>query len=134
MRYFVTTLVTAALAAGICAAEESATPATSGSATTSSTESTEAETQAVTPERVIIMSGNRNGASQEVMAVMYDTSDLNFNDPRAPRFLFVDSKGKTALGIGGYVEASMQYDFDGAIDNPGFVTASIPVPSDPKLR
>lgn len=80
------------------------------------------------------MSGNRNGASQEVMAVMYDTSDLNFNDPRAPRFLFVDSKGKTALGIGGYVEASMQYDFDGAIDNPGFVTASIPVPSDPKLR
>lgn len=86
------------------------------------------------PERVIILSGNKNGASPEVMAVMYDTSELHFNDPSAPRFLFVDREGNTALGIGGYIEATGMYDFDGAIDNNGFVTNQISVPYNPKLR
>lgn len=86
------------------------------------------------PERVILMTGDRNGVADEVMAVIYDTKGLHFHDPSAPRFLFVDREGNTALGIGGYVEVTGMYDFDGAIDCNGFVTEMIAVPSSRGLR
>lgn len=82
------------------------------------------------PERAIIVSGDTAKADKDIEIVMYDTKDLHFQDPSSPRFLFIDTKGKTALGIGGYIEGVGQYDFNGAIDGNGFTTFEIPVPRD----
>ncbi|MDE6120965.1 MAG: porin, partial [Muribaculaceae bacterium] len=57
-----------------------------------------------------------------------------FEDPAAPRFLFLDKEGKVALGIGGNVKAVAMYDMAGAIDDDEFVTNLIPVPFNPARR
>ncbi len=86
------------------------------------------------PERVMILTGDRDSLNHTLMAVLYDTEDLNFQDPRAPRFLLVDRSGNTALGIGGYVEGVGMYDMRGAIDDNGFAVEEIPIPANPELR
>ena len=48
------------------------------------------------------------------------------HEPQAPRFLLTDRKGKFALGIGGYVRATAEYDFGGIVDNIDFIPAYIP--------
>lgn len=85
------------------------------------------------PQRAIILTGNP-GENNEHIAVLYSREGMSFDDPSAPRFLFLDREGKVALGIGGYVKGVASYDFDGAIDDNGFVTNAIPVPADPALR
>lgn len=41
-------------------------------------------------------------------------------------FLLMDRKGKFALGIGGYVRATAEYDFGGIVDDIDFIPAFIP--------
>ncbi len=86
------------------------------------------------PERTIVFSNLDGEHPKELIAVFYSPEELHFQDPGAPRFLFLDSKGKLALGIGGYIKGQMTYDFDGSIDGSGFVTNEIAVPSDPTKR
>lgn len=82
------------------------------------------------PERAIVVSGDHSRAGS-LIAILYDQSELHFSEPSAPRFLFFDREGKVAFGIGGYLKGTMQYDFDGAIDDgASFTTADIPVPMD----
>lgn len=85
------------------------------------------------PERVIFLKGDSSDMAGDMVVVLYDTKNLHFRDPSAPRFLFVDREGNTALGIGGFVEGVAQYDFNGAVDGAGFTTFNIPVPRDPSL-
>ncbi len=86
------------------------------------------------PERVIAISGDPQNAG-DLITVLYNRQELHFADPSAPRFLFIDRNGKVAFGIGGYVKGTVQYDFDGAIDDgPNFVSADIPVPANPAQR
>lgn len=87
------------------------------------------------PTRAIVLSGDRthpNHASN--VAQMYSRTNLAFEDPAAPRFLFLDKKGEVALGIGGYLKAVGMYDFDGAVDNNDYITNLIPVHNDPAQR
>lgn len=86
------------------------------------------------PEEAIVLTGGRNGVHRNLIGVLYDTSELHFQDASVPRFLMIDRKGNTLLGIGGYVEGVFQYDFSGAIDDAGFVTHDIAVPSNPTMR
>lgn len=87
------------------------------------------------PSRAIILSGDgSNPGHASNINELYSRENLAFNDPAAPRFLFLDKKGEVALGIGGYLKAAAMYDVDGAIDNNGFVTNLIPVPFDPAQR
>ncbi|BDD07089.1 DcaP family trimeric outer membrane transporter [Aureibacter tunicatorum] len=52
-----------------------------------------------------------------------------FNAPGIPRFTIIGKEGKYYLGLGGYVKASLAYDFDGAINNPvDFIVSDITVP------
>lgn len=97
-------------------------------------ETAEGDDYVPAPDEAIVITGGQNGVNREVMKVLYDTSDLHFQDANAPRFLMIDRQGNTVFGIGGYVEGVMQYDFAGAIDAAGFVTHDIAVPSDPTLR
>ena len=86
------------------------------------------------PERAVVIGADRKDAPADLIAVLYSTENLDFQDPRAPRFLFLDRKGKIALGIGGYVKGTMAYDFHGSMDDGGSTTYDIAVPSDPAMR
>lgn len=86
------------------------------------------------PERAIVLAGNPDNISHENVAILYSREGMAFDDPGAPRFLFLDRQGKVALGIGGYVEAIGMYDVDGAIDDNGFTTYEIPTPFNPAQR
>lgn len=88
------------------------------------------------PQRSIVVSGDTTThGTRTLVGIIYDTEDLHFNDPQAPRFLFLDNKGKVAMGIGGYIKGTLQYDMNGAIDDgSNFTTYDIPVPLNPALR
>ena len=69
---------------------------------------------------------SRDKAGDEIIRIMNDRSQMRFHDPNAPRFLLTDQKGKFALGIGGYVRATAEYDFGGIVDDVDFYPALIP--------
>lgn len=88
----------------------------------------------IIPEHAVVVSGSKEN-SGSLIAYLYDTSEMHFSEPSTPRFLFLDRHGKVALGIGGYIKGTLQYDFDGAIDDgANFGTFDIPVPANPALR
>lgn len=68
------------------------------------------------PERAVVVTGDHRKAS-DLVAVLYNRSDLHYSDPNAPRFLFFDREGRVAFGIGGYAKGTLQYDFDGSIND-----------------
>lgn len=86
------------------------------------------------PERSVVIGTERENAPADLIAILYSRENLDFQDPRAPRFLFLDRSGKVALGIGGYVKGTMAYDFCGTMDNGGSTTYDIAVPDDPASR
>ncbi len=83
---------------------------------------------------VLVWSDTLPGGYEELTALFYDTHHRHFQDPRAPRFLLIDRKGRVALGIGGYVKVTASYDFAGALPDRDFVTYDIPVPRNPAER
>lgn len=82
----------------------------------------------------VIVTDEVQTEDSEIIRKMYEANGVHFQDPRAPRFLFMDKKGKIALGIGGYVKGTMSVDMDGISNNLDFVTADIPAPSQPNMR
>ncbi len=73
---------------------------------------------------VICISETINEAP-DVVEIFQSTQSLYHHDPRAPRFILVDQKGKWALGIGGYLQTKIEYDFDRAVDNVDFLPSAI---------
>lgn len=65
-------------------------------------------------------------AGDEIIRIMNESQLPYIHDPQAPRFLLMDKQGKFALGIGGYVRATAEYDFGGIVDNIDFIPAYIP--------
>ena len=65
-------------------------------------------------------------AGNEIIRIMNASQSPRFHEPKAPRFLLTDRKGKFALGIGGYVKLAAEYDFGGISDNIDFYPALIP--------
>lgn len=61
----------------------------------------------------------------DIIAVFNNTHTGYFRDPKAPRFIFIDQKGRWGLGVGGYVQAKAEYDFGGIVDNVDFLPSSI---------
>lgn len=49
-------------------------------------------------------------------------------------FLLTDQQGKFALGIGGYLKTTMEYDFNGIVDDVDFIPALIPQPGSTSVR
>lgn len=75
------------------------------------------------PNSILFVSKDKAGA--EVIRMMEDTQLKRFHDPKAPRFLLTDQKGRFALGIGGYVRGTAEYDFGGIVNNVDFFPALI---------
>ena len=76
------------------------------------------------PNSILLIS--RDKAGDEIIRIMDETRLPHFQEPNTPRFLLTDQKGKFALGIGGYVRATAEYDFGGISDNVDFFPALIP--------
>lgn len=76
------------------------------------------------PNSVMFISTDKAGS--EIVRIMNDTKNKRFHDPKAPRFVLTDRKGKFALGIGGYVKATAEYDFGGISDDVDFYPSLIP--------
>lgn len=85
------------------------------------------------PGPVIIISKDKKG-KEELINVFEETQRSHFHDPRAPRFLLTDQQGKFALGIGGYLKTTLEYDFDGIVDDVDFIPALIPQPGTTSVR
>lgn len=56
---------------------------------------------------------SRDKAGDEIIRILNETQNQRFHEPGIPRFLLTDRKGRFALGIGGYVKATAEYDFGG---------------------
>lgn len=67
-----------------------------------------------------------NKAGDEIIRIMNETRLPRFHEPKAPRFVLTDRQGKFALGIGGYVRATAEYDFGGIVKDVDFYPALIP--------
>ena len=79
-------------------------------------------TDGATP--VICISETVNEAP-DVVEIFQNTQSGYFHDARAPRFILVDQEGKWGLGIGGYLQTKIEYDFDRAVDNVDFLPSAI---------
>ena len=73
---------------------------------------------------VICISETVNEAP-DVVEIFQNTQSNYYHDARAPRFVLVDQQGKWGLGIGGYLQAKIEYDFDRAVDNVDFLPSAI---------
>lgn len=73
---------------------------------------------------VICISETINEAP-DVVEIFQGTQSPYHHDPRAPRFILVDQDGKWGLGIGGYLQTKIEYDFDKAVDNVDFLPSAI---------
>lgn len=78
------------------------------------------------PDSIILV--RKDKAGNEIIRIIDENQQNRFQDPKAPRFLLTDSKGRFALGIGGYVRATAEYDFGGIVENVDFFPALIPNP------
>ena len=76
------------------------------------------------PNSVMFVATDKAGS--EIVRIMKDAKNQRFHDPKAPRFVLTDRKGKFALGIGGYVKATAEYDFGGISDDVDFYPSLIP--------
>lgn len=76
------------------------------------------------PNSVMFVTIDKSG--NEIIRIMNESQSPRFHEPKAPRFLLTDRKGKFALGIGGYVKLAAEYDFGGISDNIDFYPALIP--------
>lgn len=61
----------------------------------------------------------------DVVEIFQNSQSTYHHDPRAPRFVLVDQEGKWGLGIGGYLQTKIEYDFDKAVDNVDFLPSAI---------
>lgn len=61
----------------------------------------------------------------DVVEIFQNSNSPYHHDPRAPRFVLVDQKGRWGLGIGGYLQTKIEYDFDKAVDNVDFLPSAI---------
>ena len=75
------------------------------------------------PNSVMFVSTNKAG--DEIIRIMNETRLPRFHEPKAPRFVLTDRQGKFALGIGGYVRATAEYDFGGIVKDVDFYPALI---------
>lgn len=71
---------------------------------------------------------SKDKAAVEIISIMNTRQQMRFHDPNTPRFVLTDRKGKFALGIGGYVRATAEYDFNGIVDDVDFYPALIHQP------
>lgn len=75
-----------------------------------------------------------SGSSEEMISKFYFDQFRHAHDPLAPYFMFMSRDSKLALGIGGKFNATAYYDWNGTIDDNGFIPFEIPMSRDNTQR
>lgn len=66
----------------------------------------------------------------KLLGIFYEDQYRNFQDPRAPYFMFLSKDGQLAMGMGGLIRMRGFFDWDGSIPTSGFCPYMIPIPKD----
>lgn len=76
-------------------------------------------------QKVNVTSVSKEKDTHNFYSMMKEAFPLAFNDPVAPRFIFFDDNKKFIFGVGGYVQVTGAYDFNGVQDYNYFTTSNI---------
>lgn len=79
----------------------------------------------------------RDAGMEEMYTMLgrfYADQYRNFQDPKAPYFMFMSKNADLAMGIGGVVRLRGWYGWNGALQTNGFAPYSIPIPKNPAAR
>lgn len=79
----------------------------------------------VKAQKVNVTSVSKQRDTHNFYTMMQEAFPLAYNDPASPRFIFFDNNKKFIFGIGGYVQVTGVYDFNGVEDYNYFTTSSI---------
>ena len=76
-------------------------------------------------QKVNVVSVSKERDIHNFYTMMKEAFPLAYNDPAAPRFIFFDDNKNFIFGVGGYVQLSGVYDFNGVEDYNFFTTSTI---------
>lgn len=76
-------------------------------------------------QKVSVVSVSKEKDIHNFYTMMKEAFPLAYNDPAAPRFIFFDDNKNFIFGIGGYVQLTGVYDFNGVEDYNYFTTSNI---------
>lgn len=76
-------------------------------------------------QKVNVVSVSRERDIHNFYTLMKEAFPLAYNDPAAPRFIFFDDNKNFIFGVGGYVQLTGVYDFNGVEDYNHFTTSAI---------
>ena len=68
-------------------------------------------------QKVNVVSVSKERDIHNFYTMMKEAFPLAYNDPAAPRFIFFDDNKNFIFGVGGYVQLSGVYDFNGVEDD-----------------
>lgn len=72
---------------------------------------------------------DKNNKNDSTLIPFWEEQSDWFRNSEIPSFVFVSPGRKFSLGIGGYVNLTASYDFDGIVDNIDFVPFDINIPN-----
>lgn len=78
--------------------------------------------------------GPRRDSIEILIERFYADQFRNFQDPKAPYFMFVSKDANLAMGVGGVVRMRGWFDWNGSIPTKGFAPYYIEIPKDPSRR
>ena len=67
-------------------------------------------------QKINVVSVSKERDIHNFYTMMKEAFPLAYNDPAAPRFIFFDDNKNFIFGVGGYVQLSGVYDFNGVED------------------
>ncbi len=76
-------------------------------------------------QKVNVVSVSEENDRHNFYTMMKEAFPLAYNDPSAPRFIFFDNDRRFIFGIGGYVQVTGVYDFNGVENYNSFTTSTI---------
>lgn len=76
-------------------------------------------------QSVSVVSVSKNKDTNNFYTMMKEAFPLAYNDPASPRFIFFDKNKNFIFGVGGYVQVSGVYDFNGLSNYNDFITSDI---------
>lgn len=79
----------------------------------------------VKAQKVNVVSVSKENDLHNFYTMMKEAFPLAYNDPAAPRFIFFDNDKRFIFGIGGMVQISGVYDFNGVESYDDFTTSTI---------
>ena len=75
-----------------------------------------------------IIIADRNNKTDSVLSPFLEEQSNWFRNPEIPRFIFQGPGGDFSLGIGGFINLTSSFDFDGVVNDLDYITYNIQLP------